>query len=441
MLAGCYRIDITPPIGTPIGGNIRSDNLSRGVHDPLYANFLYLKSKTKKVLFIALDIIGVHRSIVLDIKKRIKSNLGISIENISIFATHTHSGPDVLEAFKDEYPLLITEYIEELKDKVIKGAIECVNDVWDARIGIGKGYEGSLSFNRRLLLEDGTLKMNWESIDLENFAKFAGPIDPELYVISVIDNNARIRSLIINFTLHSAILVGMDWLFSRDFIGPLTTNLQKSIGENLVVLFANGAQGNINHIDIYNQNQNRRFEETERIGNTLSTKALEILNHINYCKNFTVDVINEPIELPRREITHTQVKAAKKLLERVNWKIPSLLDGVPDEMYAKEIIFLSRDPSNTIETLLQVIQLGETAIVSLPGEFFVEFGLEIKEKSPFKNTLIFGMTNDYIGYVPTREAFEEGGYEIKMARTSQLQPYAGDIVVEKVINLLKKLKS
>ena len=58
-----------------------------------------------------------------------------------------------------------------------------------------------------------------------------------------------------------------------------------------------------------------------------------------------------------------------------------------------------------------VAKLGDLALVGLPGEMFCEFGLEIKEKSPAKHTIVVGLANDAIGYIPTIEAFAQGGYE------------------------------
>jgi len=134
------------------------------------------------------------------------------------------------------------------------------------------------------------------------------------------------------------------------------------------------------------------------------------------------------------------VSEAKKILELSGWKVPSLLDGVPKEGYAKEIIALSEFEEKYIETELQVIQIGELAITCLPGEFFVEQGLTIKDNDIFKETMIFGLANDCVGYVPTESAFAEGGYEIKTARSSQLKPEAGQIVVDEILNMLKEVK-
>ena len=58
---------------------------------------------------------------------------------------------------------------------------------------------------------------------------------------------------------------------------------------------------------------------------------------------------------------------------------------------------------------------AETAIVGLPGEIFVELGLAIKKRSPFKNTIVMTVCNDKTSYIPTRKAFREGSYEVTNA--------------------------
>jgi neutral ceramidase len=440
MKASCYKVDITPKIGTSIGGNVREDNRSRGVHDPLYANFLYLMDREQGILFIGLDLIGVFGSFVRKIKAGIHKRTGILPEQIVLFATHTHSGPDVMEAFKEGYDPLIAQYIEGLEEKLIRGAVACCGKMWEAELAVGKGYEDTLSFNRRIFMKDGKLRMNWEGLEPGEIDRATGPIDPDVYVLSVKDDQQRIRCLLINFTLHPAVLVGKDWLLSRDYIDRLTRSLQEEYGEELVVLFANGAEGNINHIHVGEPNQTRGFEETGRIGDRLAQDVSEILISLEYIKESKIQWISETIELTRRRITPEQMQEALNLLEAVNWKIPSLLDGVPEEAYAKEILALGTMPEPYVQTELQVLQVGDAAFVSLPGEFFVEFGLSIKKRSPFIHTAVLGMANDYIGYVPTERAFEEGGYEVKTARTSQLIPEAGALVEEKVNQMLTRLK-
>ena len=78
--------------------------------------------------------------------------------------------------------------------------------------------------------------------------------------------------------------------------------------------------------------------------------------------------------------------------------------------------------------------------MGIPGELFVEYGLEIKEKSPFAHTLIIGYANDYVGYIPTLEAFQEGGYEVRTGLASKLDPKTGEIITGKALEILNKFK-
>ncbi len=82
------------------------------------------------------------------------------------------------------------------------------------------------------------------------------------------------------------------------------------------------------------------------------------------------------------------------------------------------------------------------AFVTFPGEVFVEFGLKVKEFSPYENTMIIGLANSFSGYIPAKEAFSQGGYEVRTAWSSQLEYDAGDILVhlvkEKILDSLSR---
>jgi hypothetical protein len=76
------------------------------------------------------------------------------------------------------------------------------------------------------------------------------------------------------------------------------------------------------------------------------------------------------------------------------------------------------------------------AIVGLPGEVFAELGLDLRARSPFAHTLVLGLANEAIGYVPTRRACDEGGYE---PTSSRLEPGGGELLVEAALELLGQL--
>lgn len=79
-----------------------------------------------------------------------------------------------------------------------------------------------------------------------------------------------------------------------------------------------------------------------------------------------------------------------------------------EQIYAREVLLL-REMPREVETEVQAFalrsELGDMAILGLPGEMFVEIGLRIKEGSPFRPTMIIELANDWVGYVPTKKAF------------------------------------
>lgn len=87
---------------------------------------------------------------------------------------------------------------------------------------------------------------------------------------------------------------------------------------------------------------------------------------------------------------------------------------------------------------VQVFKLNEeTAIIALPGQFFVELGLILKEKSLFKNTLILTLANSHEDCIPIRKAYTEGSYEIVY---SLVESGGGEMLVQTALSLLNEIK-
>lgn len=440
MKAAALSIDITPPVGLPIGGNVRADNKSIGVHDNLFCNIILLEDKRETVCFLSFDLLGLHFDSCRLIKSQISTKTGLNQKNIVISSTHTHSGPDVLDFFKEEIDSECVSYIKNIAEKVADGVRQAFDQLQDMQMRISKKAVDDLSFNRRLIMKSGSVKMNWEYPDEKYGLKEAGPIDPDLFVIALSDAQCSVKALILNFTLHPAVLVGQDWLWSRDFINYLDEYIKRHLGDNVVVFFANGAEGNINHIDFRNKNQGRGFKEAERIGKKLGEYVLEALDCSKPVEDISLVCVSSAVKLPYRKISEVDKKKAEELLIKSGGIIPSLIDGCPDEIYAQQIMKMSKRAELFAVTEMQTIRFAENiVIITMPGEVFVEFGLKIKEISECENTLVFGLTNDCIGYVPTRAAFRQGGYEIRTATSSQLDELAGEMLINEIKQLLARL--
>jgi neutral ceramidase len=109
------------------------------------------------------------------------------------------------------------------------------------------------------------------------------------------------------------------------------------------------------------------------------------------------------------------------------------------EIYARETVLLHDYPAE-VPLILQAFRIGQLAIAAIPCEVFVEIGLEIKERSPFKPSFTISLANGYNGYLPTVEHHSLGGYETWRARSSYLEENAAPKIVETILKLLDGLK-
>ena len=91
------------------------------------------------------------------------------------------------------------------------------------------------------------------------------------------------------------------------------------------------------------------------------------------------------------------------------------------------------------KTWVQAIQIGDTAVVGVPAEFFTVLGIEIKRRSPFRYTYVFELANDYIGYIPDRRGHELGGYQTWTGLHSYAAPGTGEAIVAEALKLLERL--
>ena len=93
----------------------------------------------------------------------------------------------------------------------------------------------------------------------------------------------------------------------------------------------------------------------------------------------------------------------------------------------------------TFRTRIAAARIGDAIFVFLPGEPFIELASTIRKASPFPFTAVMGYSEDYIGYIPTDQAFENGGYETRPGRWSRLAPGSETTLCDQAIRLLRTL--
>lgn len=450
MKTSFLSIVITPRIGVPLAGNGREDSRSRGIHDDLRANFAYLDCDGARHLFIGLDLLGIKRREADAIKVCIQETCGIPTGNITIFATHTHSGPNTLEIFKtfltEEDLSACKNYCGFLVDAVSAAVPKVIAAASESLLGFGRDVVEGYSFNRRVLLDDGTLRMVFEEYDRARIARLAGPNgNPVMSVFVFTDMDERVKGILLNFTSHPAVVCGEGWLYTRDYIHALTQALQRRYGPDTVVLYANGAQGNQVASDPYGPFITG-FDEADRVGEGLAEGAIRIIDRVlmegTLGRDARLCAVTAPLTLPIRRIPPEEAARARDVLAAYGEGKGARLHGLDPRVEAESILEMADCPAQEDETLVQAIRLGDALIVTFPGEVFLEHAYSVLRRVPYKNAMVFGLANDYVGYIPTREAFCEGGYEVKTSFvSSRYDPCAGELLVAACRGLVGRLEN
>jgi len=436
LKAGVSKVDITPPIGTMMGGYRLRNLPSQGIHDTLYAKALVFEQDKQRIAIVTTDLGAVSGSLVKKVRELIKDKTGIKEEAILISASHTHSGPNT-------FPLIGRRigktYIDVLSMRLADVVFWAVSNMQLVRIGVGKGKVRGISFNRRLKTKNGKVRLNWEKIPLEEIT-YRGPIDEELGVIKVETLRGELLATLINFTLHPAVLGPQNLLFSADWPGYATRLIEKTEGV-CIALFTNGAEGDVNHIRNPGEWKGT-FEDAQRIGTVVGMEALKILMGISTVSENKIRVKSKKIKIPLRKAPFEGLNQARDIFrkKREQFKKSKSLKLKRELEYIQEALWIMERNQKEEEIELQALAIGNSILVGIPAEYFVEYGLDIKSNSPFKYTFIVGLANGYVGYIPTTESFEEGGYEVEFCSTSRFVPQAGEIIKNEVLKLISELK-
>ena len=434
---GINEVNITPPLGTEIPGYFHK-RIATGIKDELYAKAMVLDDGERIVAVIAIDSIAIKKVQVEEIRIRVFEMTGIIKKDIMVSATHAHTAGPV-EAW-GEYIHKDDEYLDYLVKKAADAAVLAFNNRKPVRIGFGVGTENEIGFNRRYLMKDGTLVTN-PGIKNPDIIKAAGPIDPDVVVMRIDDMDGKAVGVVTNFACHLDVVSGTE--FCADYPGELSTVLKKVLGQDVVSLFLTGACGNINHIDVSGKFVTP-VNHYKRMGRVLAGEVLKVREKIDLTDNVKLGAEIATFVVEARQPGKDDINKAEDIIKSTTSNIDELITSSYGQLielfYAKEAIRMYHEKEKAMEIDVQVISVGELGIVGLPGEIFVEFGLEIKNKSAFRYNMINTLTNGSNGYIPTREALSSGGYESRLCSSSKLEADAGYKMVDKAIKILKGLK-
>lgn len=433
---GAARVVITPPVGTPIGGSY-SLRPSNGVLDDLCARAIVVEQDGAKAAFVGLDVCYTARPVITAARELIVGQTGIAPDRVMISATHTHSGPvqtrdNLMDKITGADRPLAKEFTAKLPGLIARAVAEADARLAAARASSLVAREEHTSFNRRYWMKDGTL--GWMTARSPDRVRPAGPIDPDVGVcyFESTDKGSKPLATYFNFAMHPTVVGGAK--FCADYCGCVARRLAEFKGADMVTLFANGCCGNINQINPDWPGQGGGLPEAERIGTVLAGAALREWPNLRPLETFAPRARSTLVTLPRRSITDEEVAEAHRVVDLIG----KSKQTIPVMANAVCILETEAKKDVPLEAEVQVIAFSDQlAIVSLPGEIFVELGLALKKASPFPHTFIAELANGSIGYIPNRSAYPEGNYEVVSARCAE---GSGERLVEAALGLLKLVR-
>lgn len=434
---GFARTNITPPLGANMPGGF----FPRGgamVHDDLYATAMVIDNGETIVAMVGLDALSVRHSIVEAGRKVAAEYANIPAENIMVGASHSHCGGptcDCLGSRPEQW------YCDLVGRQIGTAIVEANRLKRPATLSIGRGYEDSVVFNRRFVMKDGTETTHPGKMN-PDIKKVAGPIDPEVGVLVARDAETdQVIGVLVNYALHGTLGVGGAG-YSADWPYYMREAISDVYGDDVRTVFLNGACGDITQVD--NQSPRpREFGENygRYVGNTVAAEVIKVIEHLSVegekLTEAELGAVSQTIEIPLRPVTPEALKDAK------DWLKKNKDEMVGKRIYMEDQIRLAEwhKTEPNVPTEIQAIRIGDLGVVSNPGEYFCVFGLDIKAKSPFTQTMVVELANGCVGYVPDEKALgpKGGGYEPAHACSSKLVPLAGKMIAKKSVELLKKV--
>jgi hypothetical protein len=427
---------ITPPVGTPMDGYY-SPRQAEGVDDDLYAKAIVIERDGVKAALVVCDLITMPHRVTDEARRLIATSpAAIPGEHVMISATHTHTGPSLLrgstrDPAEGEVGARAKAYTDSLPALIAKAVQRADANLAPARVQAGVGHKEGISFNRRYVMKDGSIGWNPGKLNPKIVRPTAG-IDPAVAVVyfDTADDAHKPIATHVNFALHPD-TVGSSRI-SADYPGALAAALAKAKGPDMLTVFANGACGDINHIDVSTDRKQQGIEEARRIGTALGEEVIKTYEKLSPVVGGPVRARREVLPLPLAEVKPEEFEAARDAVLK-----PGKARMSMDRVKAFKVLDVAARKGKPLDAEVQVIALGDdVAWVALPGEIFVELGLDLKKRSPFKHTIIVELANGSVGYVPTKRAFAEGNYEPVSARCA---PGSGEMIADAAVRILNEL--
>ena len=432
---------ITPAIGMPyLGYGWDRQDPFLGVNDDLWAKALVIDDGERVAALIACDMIGFPPApFAAAVREQVAMHTAIPGEHVMLSASHTHSSHASIDlsTLDLEWP-----WVQALIQSLAGAAIAAWQRREPASIKVSSGEIHGISENRRVVRSDGKVYRNWDQTAPGEVVR-RGPIDPEVGVLLAQRPDGSPLAVLCNFTAHPICAMSQP-LVSADYPGYAMAAVEAALGPGVTALFTQGACGDVNPPVVRRNVRDAREVGLQLAGEVLRMAGSLLPEEVSPVER-RVQIASKHVNWAYRTDLPPQDEAARayaaataeiELLKRNGAAEADIRRKANEHRLVREQFGLTRNVARREEGEIQLLAIGDSAWVGVPGELFCQIGLDIKEQSPFAHTYVVGYANCYQGYFPTPIAYTEGGYEVNMGRWSRFTAAAGESVQETALDLL-----
>jgi hypothetical protein len=448
LYVGVAEANITHAQPMALWGQMHT-RISKSVESPVTAQVVAIESREgdhplDSAIMVSADIIGLPRGVFDALRKRVAERLpGFDVQKLFVNGTHTHTGPVFQEGdykIPKEGVVQPTEYAQFFVDRVSEAAAKAWQDRKPGAVawGLGNAVVGQ---NRRAVYADGRAVM-YGRTDQPDFRGIEGYEDHTVEVLFFFDRQKKLLAAAINLACTAQEVESRSTV-NADFLHEVREALREKHGRDLKVLGWIAAAGDQSPHLMFRQHAEDRMRELRGL-----TRLQEIARRIVSAFDEAYDGAKKEIhndavlahrvarlDLPVRMVTDEEAAAAKAKVESLS-KDPNSQtlvgwhQGIVDR-HANQ----KNHPTHEVE--IHVLRLGDVAITTNPFELFLDFGVQIKARSPALQTFVVQLVG-VEGYLPTARAVRGGGYSA-ITESNTVGPEGGQVLTDRTVDLVKSL--
>ena len=377
----------TPEEHMVLAGFAARDELSDGIHLPLYTHSLVVGDGAQKVCIISNDLMEISPAITDTLLNMIAERSGLKKENILMHCTHTHSAPRSGGA-SNYTGGTNRAWKERMMETVVANAVKTIK---------AKGEPFTLEIGK------GSSAINGNRCEKD------GPVDRSVYVARFLQGGKPVVS-IVNYSCHPVSMGPGSYLLSSDYPGVAARYLQEAWGGEVFQL--SGAQGNVDPAE-----GPKKVDYTERIGKQFADDIKDI-EFRTIPSEGLLRIVNKTVDLPYEidKVTpEAVIRHADSLAASAKTTFPRFSNDVMG--WKEEILerFRTGEVPSKLRYHLHGVNMDGVVFFFSDGEPFCEYQIEAREAFPGTTVFFAGYTNGQNSYLPSEHAYEvRKGYEYEI---------------------------